>query len=404
MDTYIWIYILVGLLVLAIPWLKRFEKYQILNVPLFALLLGMIFYSLPINLPDPDPIKYEFEILKLTELVVIISLMGAGLKIDKDFSFKGYRVPLLLVGITMILSIASVILMGWWVGLVPASAVLLGAVFAPTDPVLASEIQVKIEEKEEEEHPINFSLTAEAGLNDGMAFPFTWLAVAVAMYGLNYGEWLGTWIWKDVLYRIGGGIVIGYVMGKVMAWTFFELPRKIKFTPKRLGFLAVAITLFVYGITEAAHAHGFIAVFVAALTMRHYEKQHKFHQEMHDVIEQTELFLTVVILFLLGGYVVQKWFGTLPLSMMGICLAFIFILRPLFGILATLGTDMPWKHRWIVAFLGIRGIGSFFYLAFALHQTEFEQKELLWSAVAFLVFVSAIVHRLVGYYVKKKVV
>lgn len=403
MDTSVLLYIIIGFLGVALPWLKAIEKFQLLNVPLTAIFLGILIYYLPIELPDPDPIKYEKEILRLSEIAVIISLMGAGLKISRDFTIKAYRVPLLLVGITMMGCILTTALLGWWAGLVPASALLLGAVFAPTDPVLASEMQVKLEEDQDEEHPVQFNLTAEAGINDGMAFPFTWLAISVAMFGLNWNEWGSQWLLKDVLYRIVGGIAMGYFAGRGIAWLFFELPKKLDFAPKRLGFLAVAITFFIYGISEALEFYGFIAVFCAALTIRHFEKKHDFQKEMHDVVKQVEQFMITVILLLLGGYIATHWFQNLSWPMLGICLAFIFLIRPAFGILATLKTEMTWKHRWSVAFLGIKGVGSFFYLAFALHETEFAQEELLWGMVAFLVIISAVVHRIVGYYVKKKV-
>ncbi|WP_300437499.1 cation:proton antiporter [Christiangramia sp.] len=403
METYLWIYIIIGLFGLFLPWLKSFEKIQILNVPIVAIIMGMLLFSLPINLPEPNPIKYEKEILKLSEIAVIISLMGAGLKINRDFSFRAYRVPLLLILFTMTGCIAATAILGWWFGLVPATALLLGAVFAPTDPVLASDVQVEIEENADKEHPVQFSLTSEAGLNDGMAFPFTWLAISVAMYGFTFNDWLSTWIFKDLLYRIIGGIILGYAFGRIIAWFFFSLPPKISIKPKRLGFLAVAVTFFIYGTSEAAQVYGFIAVFVAALTIRHHEKQHTFHKEMHDVVEQVEQFLLTIILMLLGGYIVHSWFQVLTFPVISLCLIFIFVIRPFFGIFPTLSTAMPWKHRWSVAFLGIKGVGSFFYLAFALHETDFPQKDLLWSTVAFLVLISAIVHRIVGFYVKKKI-
>ena len=403
MDTYLWIFIILGLSGLALPWLKKMEQTQILNVPIVAILLGMVVFSLPIDLPNPDPVEYEKEILKLSEIAVIVSLMGAGLKINREFSLKAYRVPLLLVLITMIGCIGATALVGWWFGLVPASALLLGAVFAPTDPVLANDVQVEIEEEEEEEHPVQFSLTSEAGFNDGMAFPFTWLAIWVAIYGFNFGDWFSYWLLKDVLYRIAGGIIIGYGCGRAIAWLFFTLPTQLNFKPKRLGFLAVAATLFIYGITEAFHGYGFIAVFIAALTIRHQEKQHSFHKEMHDVVQQVEQFLISIILLLLGGYISHNWFQALTFPVLGLCLLFIFVIRPFFGIFPTLNTAMPWKHRWAVAFLGIKGVGSFFYLAFALHETNFAQTDLLWSTVAFLVLLSAVIHRIVGLYVKKKI-
>lgn len=402
MDTGIWFYLIIGLMGLLLPWLKKIEQFQLINVPIVAILVGLTCYLLPINLPIPNPIKYNDEILRLTEITVIISIMGAGLKLNHKFSLKNYRIPLLLVGITMIGCIASVALLGWWIGLVPASALLLAAVFAPTDPVLASDIQVEIEETTEEEHPVQYYLTVEAGINDGMAFPFTWLAVLVALNGMTSMDWISDWFMVDVLYRIIVGIIIGYVTGRVIAWLFFELPDRVKIAPKRLGFLAVAITFFIYGVTEAAHAYGFIAVFVSAVTIRQFEKQHQFHKEMHDVVAQVELFLITIILVFLGGYIATYWFKELTLPLILICLGFIFVIRPVFGILPTLKSKMSWKERWAVSFLGIKGIGSFFYLAFALSKADFLHEETLWSTVAFLVLVSIIVHRLAGVIIKKK--
>jgi NhaP-type Na+/H+ or K+/H+ antiporter len=402
MAVYVWVYIIIGVLWLALPWLKKMERHVFLNAPMVALFLGIGLYLLPINLPNPSPIEGNSIILKLAEITVIVSLMGAGLKLDRGFSFKAYRIPLLLVLVTMILCIAAVSLIGIWAGLVPASAVLLGAVFAPTDPVLASDVQVDPEENEDEEHEVQFSLTAEAGLNDGLAFPFTWFAVMIAMYGLNITDWGLTWFLQDVVYRIAIGLAVGYGVGKLMCWIFLHKAEKYNIDSKHFGFLAIAITFFTYGFTEAIHAYGFIAVFVAALTLKQQEKQNKMHYEMHNVIEQLEGFLVVAIMFLLGGYIVQDWFGGINIELVIVCIAFIFIIRPLFGIIPTLGSEMVWKERGLVAFLGIKGVGSFFYLAFALHETGFEDKELLWSATALLVVISAIIHRIVGFYYKNR--
>ena len=301
----------------------------------------------------------------------------------------------------MIGCIISVLLLGFWIGLVPASAILLAAVFAPTDPVLAGDVQVDIEETSEEEHPVQYNLTVEAGINDGMAFPFTWLAILVAINGFTTTEWITDWLLFDVLYRIALGIIIGFITGRIIAWLFFELPDRVKLAPKRLGFLAIAITFFIYGATEAAHAYGFIAVFVSAVTIRQFEKQHEFHKEMHDVVAQVELFLITVILVFLGGYIATYQFRALTMPLVLLSLGFILIIRPVFGLLPTIKSKIIWKERWSIAFLGIKGIGSFFYLAFALSKVDFPQKETLWDVVAFIVLLSIIIHRSIAYFVKK---
>lgn len=404
MEPYIWVFILIGAIGIALPWLRKLERTKFLNIPVVAVVLGFLIYKLPLDLPAPDPLANNDFILHLTEFTVIISLMGAGLKMNRNFSLRGYRVPLMLILITMIGCIFTTAALGWWFGLVPASALLLGAVFAPTDPVLSGEIQVKLEESEADEHPVKFNLTAEAGLNDGLAFPFTWLAILVAIYGLHSDEWTSEWLWRDVLYRIAAGVGIGFLLGKVIGWLFFRKLRNSRFISKRLSLVGIAITLLVYGMGELAHAYGFISVFVAALVIRHQEKEHEFHVEIHDVVEQVEHFVIVLSMLLLGAYISYYHFDYLTLPMMGLCLLFIFFIRPAFGILPMLKSELPWRERWSVAFLGIKGVGSFFYLAFALHEAEFAQSRMLWDSVAFLVVISLVVHGILVYYVNKRMI
>src|SRR5690606_23919785 len=174
MDSYVLSITIIGLAALTAAWIPSLLSKINISYSLFYLAIGFIIYLLPLDLPFPDPIWEEGLALHLTELIIIISLMGTGLKIDHSFSFKEWKNPFRLVTITMLFSIASMAFIAWWLlGFDPASALLVGAVLAPTDPVLASDVQVgpPMEGKNDD---VRFVLTAEAGLNDGMAFPFTW--------------------------------------------------------------------------------------------------------------------------------------------------------------------------------------------------------------------------------------
>lgn len=347
-----------------------------------------------------DPIAEENVILRISELAVIISLMVTGLKIDKNFNIRNYRIPLLMILITMIGCIVTVALAGWWIaGLVPGSACLIGAVFAPTDPVIADDIQVDFEEKGA--RPVQFSLTAEAGLNDGMAFPFTWFAIWMATSGLGEWDWLNMWFLKDVLYRIVSGGVGGFLIGRLIAYLLFKLPCHFEGIIVRKEFVVIAITLLVYGLIEAISGYGFIAVFIAGLTIRQFEREHTFHKRMHDFGEQFEQILLGVILVFLGGYIVTYMFQVLLWEHVLIVLLFIFVIRPVFGWLPVLGRELKTKEKGIVAFMGMKGVGSVFYLSFALHETSFAHPEKLWASTAFLIFTSVIVHGSVSYYVKE---
>jgi NhaP-type Na+/H+ or K+/H+ antiporter len=169
---------------------------------------------LPESFTGLDPISAP-ELWEITaEIVVIVVLFSTGLRIDDLGSLRLWRPTLLLLAVTMPLTIAAVAVMGWAIaGMTIAGAVLLGAVLAPTDPVLAGDVQVG-PPLEGREHPVRFALTTEAGLNDGLAFPFVYLALHLAVE-----DWgavlLVEWLAWDVVYRIGVGVALGAAVGWV---------------------------------------------------------------------------------------------------------------------------------------------------------------------------------------------
>ena len=392
MDDYIIVMTVIGLAALSMTWVPRIMEKTPFSYPIVYLLLGMLIYLLPLGLPSPDPIWREDYVVRLTEFSVIISLMGTGLKIRRKFGFKRWRIPLRLVSITMLLSIAAIALLGWSVlGFSVAGAVLLGAVMAPTDPVLAEQVQVGPPDDPEED-VVRFSLTAEAGLNDGSAFPFTWLAVVLALSTGTEGGWFTDWLLRDLLYRIVVGVGAGYLMGRGLAYMVFVLPKKFDFPKARYGFLSLSATLATYGITELLHGYGFIAVFVAALTLSSFEEENEYHTEMHDFVNQVERITMVVLLILFGGSLVTGILDYLTWQGALIGIVFLFFIRPLTALPSMLGTYSTTKERLAICFFGIRGIGSFFYLSFALDKVGLPEADELWSLVAFIVMVSIILH------------
>lgn len=401
MDSYIISLVIIGGIGVTLPYYIRVSERLPVSYPMLALLFGALIYMLPLPLPAPDPILHNDVLLLLTELAVIISLMGTGLKIDRYFSFSNYRIPLLLVSITMILCIAAVAAASWWLlGLVPATAILLGAVFAPTDPVIADEVQVEIEEKEDEEHPVRFSLTAEAGMNDSMAFPFTWLAILVLEQGFD-GQALGLWAVYDVVYRLMAGVAVGYGLGRLVAWFLFVMPKHSKHGIVKMEFIAISATLLIYGLTEVIHGYGFMAVFVGGYTIRHFDLEHQFHLGMHAFITQVEQMFMAILLVLLGGYVWEHDFIYFGWKELGLILAFLFLIRPLSALIIFPGSGFSKKDRWIISFMGIKGIGSLFYLSFALHEVFFAEEVVLWEITAMLIVVSIILHGLTAHFLKR---
>ncbi|AGZ44538.1 cation:proton antiporter domain-containing protein [Actinoplanes friuliensis] len=375
--------------------LPRVLERRPLSMPIVFLALGMLVFALPLGLPDPDPRAHPMLTEHLTEVCVIVALMGAGLKIDRPLTGRRWMSTWRLLAIAMPVTIGAVALLGWWwAGLVPAAALLLGAALAPTDPVLASDVQVgEPTDEEDSEDEVRFALTSEAGLNDGLAFPFVYAAIAMALAAVSNESWLGEWVLKDVLYKGVVGVVGGLIIGKLLGKLFFQAPnRKLRLAHHAEGFLALAATFLAYGLVEVAGGYGFLAVFIAARGIRSAQRSHEYHQVLHDFAEQIERLLTVLLLLLLGGAVVSGLLEPLtwPAALAG--LALILVIRPLTGFLSLRGAPGRTAEHWVIATFGIRGIGSFYYLAYAVSHATFPNVDVVWATVAFVVVVSVVLH------------
>ena len=272
-----------------------------------------------------------------------------------------------------------------------ATAVLLAAALAPTDPVLASDVQVGPPLSGQEDET-RFALTSEAGLNDGLAFPFVLLAVALASTSPGEG-WFWSWFGYAVLWKIGAGVALGAGLGWALGRLVFHIPNRARLSRTGDGFVALGITCFTYGITEAAGGYGFLAVFVAALALRAAERNSDYHEKLHDFAEQLERLLMMALLVIFGGALTKggllsalSWEGAL------FALLAIFVVRPVSGMIGLAGADSPADERGVIAFYGIRGLGSAYYAAYGLQKAEFESPEVVWSTLAFVVLISVLLH------------
>ncbi|MFG3421422.1 cation:proton antiporter [Micromonospora sp. NPDC049460] len=384
----------VGLGALLAGVLPRVLERRPLSMPIAFLGLGMLVFVLPTGLPNPDPLAYPEIATHLPEIGVIVALMGAGLKIDRPLSWARWSSTWRLLAIAMPVCIAAVALLGWWwAGLVPAAALLLGAALAPTDPVLAADVQVgEPSDVEDSEDEVRFALTSEAGLNDGLAFPFVYAAIAIATTGLAPADWLGRWLAVDVLWKVVAGVAGGWLIGWLLGKLFFRAPSHLRLARHAEGFLALAATFLAYGLVEVVGGYGFLAVFVAARAIRAAERTHEFHSVLHAFAEQIERLLTVMLLLLFGGAVVGGLLAPLTWPAAAVGLALVFVVRPLVGRLSLLGAPGRPAEHWVIALFGIRGVGSFFYLAYATAKTDFAQADLIWATVGLVVIVSVVVH------------
>jgi sodium/hydrogen antiporter len=374
-------------------WLPLLLRRLPLSLPIVCVALGAVIFTVPWLSWEPRPIDYPVATERLTEFVVIIALMGAGLKIDRIFNWQRWAVTWRLLAITMPVSIAAITLVGIWAGLPWSAALLLGASLAPTDPVLASDVQVGPPRTGDEDE-VRFGLTSEAGLNDGLAFPFVHLAIVLSVAS-NAGEpWFLEWLTFSVAWKVGVGLLAGWLIGLVFGWLAFQLPAESQMSRTGDGLIAIAATFVAYGLAETAHSYGFLAVFVAALTLRHSHRDHVFQREMHDLAEQVERLAMVVLLIFFGGALVSGLLSHLQFIDVAIAAAVLLAIRPLAGMIGLAGMNVTRSEKLILSFFGIRGVGSFYYLAYATNHATFPAAERLWAIVGLIVLVSILMHGL----------
>jgi len=384
---------LTGVALLGAVWLPRLLKRHPLTFPIVFVALGAGLYFSPLPLPEANPLEHGTIVEHLTELAVIVALAGAGLRIDTAFGWKRWSLTWRLLGLTMPLCIVA----GAWLGheLLGhgfAASVLLSAVLAPTDPVLASDVQV-YGPGEGGEDPVRFALTSEAGLNDGLAFPFVWLAIVLASPGVTGADWTA-WLAVDVLWRVAGGIAVGGLLGYGLMHLIFRSASDRSLSRGSDGLTVLAITLFVYGSAELCQAYGFLAVFVAALVIRQYERTNEYHSTLSLFAEQCERLLTALVLVLFGGALASGLLAELGWRDLMFASLFVLVVRPVAGLLGLLGTGLALRERFIISAFGVRGIGSLYYLAFALNQTSFTSEKALWAQVSLVVVLSILLHGL----------
>lgn len=369
--------------------------------------------------PTPEGFSFSPEehstfVLHAAEATVLVALMGVGLALDRPLrltrpeSWRAWAPTWRLLGIAMPLCIAAVAMLGWDVGLAAPTALLLGAALAPTDPVLASDVQVggpQTEEMSQDEEideadEVRFALTSEAGLNDGLAFPFVYAAILWASEGAPT-HWFAHWLGWEVAGKIVLGAAVGLVVGWALGKLFFRLPaQRYRLADAGEPLAALAAIMCSYGLTELVGGYGFLAVFVTGLALRHSERGHGYHAEMHDFVERLEQIFTLLMLLLLGAASTNGLLAHLDWRSVVIVVMLLVLVRPLAGWISLLGRQdeteravgLTSPERWVTAIYGVRGIGSIFYVAYATEHADFPGARWLWSTVALAIIVSVVVH------------
>lgn len=385
--------IALGLSIILSFWLPRFLSGREPATSALLILFGFAAFAVPGMPPALDPVVSPRPWEVVSELCVVVGLFGTGLRIDRFVERSKWLPTARLLVVAMPLTIVLLALVGWAAaGMTLAGGLLLGAILAPTDPVLAGDVQVG-PPHEGGEHPVRYALTTEAGLNDGLAFPFVHLGIAVATAGGFTLALAGEWLARDLIYRVVVGAAAGTGVGWLLAKVLFDWPRENALSKTGSGVIALAGVSLAYGLTEVVEGYGFIAAFAAGYTLRRSETDHPFHRRLHDFSESLEHSLTAILLVAIGAAIPFLW-PHFDLEHAAIGLALVFLIRPLVGWTSLANTALRDRERLVVSFYGVRGIGSVYYIAYAGHHVQLVDEYALWATVAFTILASTIVHGL----------
>ncbi|WP_051470870.1 cation:proton antiporter [Patulibacter minatonensis] len=343
-----------------------------------------------------DPVEDADLLEHLTEVVAIIALFGTGMAVDRPLHWRAWSHALRLLLIAMPLTIAAVTLFGWGaMGLSLGAALMLGGAVAPTDPVLAGDLGIG-PPGEPDERDTSFALTAEAGFNDGLAYPFVLAGIMIAHHA-DDGNVL-TWLASDVLWAIAVGVLCGVGLGWLAARIVREARDRGFMQEYFDAWVGLGVVLGVYGVTEILDAYGFIAAFVAGIAFRRYERDHEMQAGTHRGASVFERLGELAVVLFAASMLTLDGLGTPGLAGWGLVVLVVFVIRPAAGLVATLGTSMRLSDRAFIAFFGVRGVGSLFYAAVVVTSgalSDHEAAVVLWTVVA-LTVVSIVVHGLAG--------
>lgn len=355
------------------------------------LAVGMLVGPTVLNAFHFNPLKQSALLETLTEVVVLISLFSAGVKMPVPVSLARWRTPILLATVSMTVTVGMVAAFAFYVlGLPLGAGILLGAILAPTDPVLATDVQTR---NPGDRDQLRYTLTCEAGMNDGSAFPFVMLGLG--LLGLHdIGDFGVRWVLFDVLWATVAGVIIGVLSGGALAHVTWKLRRQSPEHKLMDDFLGLGLIGVVYGLSVLAGAWGFLAVFFAAVALRQTElklagaaqdsPQHfgadspepddasaNLDSEPPPTVsegslvfkEHLERLSELTLILLIGGTLfLDSW----SWRAVGLALFLFVAARPVSVLVGLLGTRTSWPIRGMVGWFGVRGIGSLYYLMYAI--------------------------------------
>jgi len=384
------IYAGIGLFVIGAAWSPLFLKSIPVSLPMVALASGVVLAG-AVRAEHPI-VQHSTWVEHVTALALVVSVMGAGLRLDRPFSAARWGGIWRLLAIVMPLSIVALVALGkWLLQLSLADALLVGAILAPTDPVLANAVQAG-PPGSDDESDARFNLTGEAGLNDGLVFPFVMLSLGLAA-GPQFGAAeLGTWFLREMLWALVAGVGSGIALGRILVWINRRLSKERRLSATKSGFVALGLSLLTYGIAEAIGANGFIAVFVLAVTIRNALNDVEYPRQLNHFLSEMEQLVMVMVVVLFGVAVGNGLLGSLTLPEFLFALVTLFVIRPVATWLGLQRSGLARNTRAALSYFGIRGLGALYYLTYTLRYRGGDLPAGVTTAVGLVVLLSIIVY------------
>ncbi|KAF0813348.1 K(+)/H(+) antiporter NhaP2 [Andreprevotia sp. IGB-42] len=418
MESGAFAWALIGACLLAMVMVGHRIRYLPISIASLYLVLGYAAGPGVMDWVRIDPIRQNHILLFLCEIALVLSLFSAGLKLRLPMGDVRWQIAFRLALPTLAISIVLLALAGkWLLGLAAVPALLLASMLAPTDPALASDVQVQ---NAGDADQVRFSLTGEAGLNDGVAMPFVLLGLGLLTsrygQGLEFGK---AWLLQDLLFGVVGGIVLGWLLGELVGRGVPFL-RSHHAALGREEFIALGTICLTYGVATLLHCNGFIAVFVAGAAVRRIEHRSSsgraapqvigsvesgkeeevathpdkasayMAQEVLAINEQLEHMAEFAMVFIVGvllsaGY--WSWSGALLAAVLFL------VVRPVSVYVGLMLTPVTRTQRRLISWFGIRGVSSLFYVSYAIgHGLPQRYQEPFLSAVLTVVGLSILCH------------
>ncbi|WP_404787773.1 cation:proton antiporter [Altericista sp. CCNU0014] len=388
MDTYIISFLIVGLLLLFVTLGSGWISGLPFSYALIYLIVGVLLGPYGIHVVNVRPQAEVIE--RFAEFTVLISLFSCGLKMSRPLQFRAWNSTIRLIGLLMPICILALAIVGRvFLGLPWGAAILLSAILAPTDPVLASEIQLSDAEDHDE---LRFGLTSEGGLNDALAFPFVYFGIYL-IEDPQWQNWFRQWVLVDIFWAIAAGIVMGILVAQLVTLIHRKLRRLKSANALMEDFIALSMVMITYALTEMVNGYGFVAVFVAGMVVQRNQVTPETYHSQLDFSEQIEKLMEVGIILVLGSSLRVEPMIRFSGEIFLVAVLLIFVIRPVGTWVSTVGSSLQPTRRWLYGWLGIRGLGSIYYLSYAFGKgLSGEVGEEVGWVVYFTVAISIVLH------------